>query len=67
MAPVSIRSPAGILPDRYYMIEPDSTLTENYGVLVGHTLVDTSNWSAEVLVIKLGLRCGSSASVFLRW
>ena len=29
-------------------------LTEHYGVLVGRTLVDTSNWSAEVLVIVMG-------------
>ena len=36
------------------MIEPDSTITEYYGVLVGRTLVDTSNWSATVLVINPG-------------
>ena len=36
------------------MIEPDSALMENYGVLVGRTLIDTSNWSAEVLVINPG-------------
>ena len=34
------------------MIELDSTITENYAVLVGRTLVDTSNWSAKVLVIN---------------
>ena len=34
------------------MIEPDSTIAENYGVLVGRTLVDTSNWSAKVMVIN---------------
>ena len=34
------------------MIEPASAITESYGVLVGRTLVDTSNWSAKVLVIN---------------
>ena len=50
MAPVLIRSPAGIPPGRCSMIDPDSTITENYGVLVSRTLVDTSNWSAEITV-----------------
>ena len=36
------------------MIKPDSTITENYGVLGGRTLIDTSIWSAKVLVINLG-------------
>ena len=35
VAPVSIRSPAGIPPGRCFLIEPDLTITENYGVLVG--------------------------------
>ena len=34
------------------MIEPVSAITESYGVLVGRILVDTSNWSASVLVIN---------------
>ena len=34
------------------MIEPASAITESYGVLVGRTLIDTSNWSAKVLVIN---------------
>ena len=42
VAPVSIRSPA------------DTSITENYSVLVGCTLVDTSNWSAEVLLVNPG-------------
>ena len=50
VVPVSIQSP----PGRCSMIEPDSTITENYGVLDGHTLVDTSNGSAKVLVINPG-------------
>ena len=36
------------------MIKPDSTITESYGVLVGRTLVNMSNWSAKVLVINPG-------------
>ena len=39
---------------RCSMIEPDLTITENYGVLDGRILVDTSNWSAKVLVINPG-------------
>ena len=54
VAPVSIQSPAGIPPGRCSMIEPDSTITESYGVLVSHTVVDRSNWSAKVLVINTG-------------
>ena len=27
-------------------------LTEDYGVLVGHTLVDASSWSASVLMVN---------------
>ena len=37
---VSIRSPSGIPPGRYSMIEPDLDITERYGVLAGRTLVD---------------------------
>ena len=54
MMPVSIRSLAGIPPGHCSLIEPDMTITENYGVLVGRTLVDTSNLSAEVLLINPG-------------
>ena len=54
VTPVSIRSPEGIPPGRCSLIKPDSTITEYYGVLVGRTLVDTSNWSAEVLLINPG-------------
>ena len=38
VAPISIRFPAGIPPGRCSMTEPDSTITESYGVLVGRTL-----------------------------
>ena len=54
VVPDLIRSPAGIPPGRCSMIEPDSTITENYGVLVCHILVDMSNWSTKVLVINPG-------------
>ena len=46
MTPVSIRSTAGIPPGRCSMIEPDSTITDCHAVLVGRTLVNTSNWYA---------------------
>ena len=54
VAPVSIRSLTGIPRGRCSMIESHLTITENYGLLVGRTLVNTSNWSAEVLVINPG-------------
>ena len=54
VAPVSIRSPVGIPLGRCSLIEPDMMIRENYVVLVGRPLVDTSNWSAEVLFINPG-------------
>ena len=54
VAPMSIQSPAGIPPGRCSLIEPDLDITENYGVLVGRTLVDASDWSASVLLINPG-------------
>ena len=36
------------------MIEPGDVITEDYGVLVGRTLVDTSDWSAAGLLINPG-------------
>ena len=50
----SIRTPAGAPPGRCALIEPVSVITESYGVLIGRTLVDTSSWLAEVLVINPG-------------
>ena len=52
MAPVSIRSSSGVQPGRYSLIEPNIALTEDYGVLVDRTLVDTSQWSASVLLVN---------------
>ena len=43
VAPVSIRSPENIPPGCCSMIEPNSTITESYGVVVGRSLVDTSD------------------------
>ena len=51
VAPVSIRSSSGVQPGRCSLIEPKVALTEDYGVLVGHTLVDASQWSASVLLV----------------
>ena len=46
------------------LIDPNRDLTEEFGVVVGHTLVDTSTPSANVLIInpnaeKVVLPCGS--------
>ena len=51
VVPVSIRHPSGHPAGSLFL---DSTTMENYGVLVSCTLVDTSNWSAEVLLINPG-------------
>ena len=34
------------------LVEPLRSLTEEYGVVVGHMLVDASSWSASVLIIN---------------
>ena len=34
------------------MVEPCMDLTEDYGVIVGHTLLDASSWSASVLMVN---------------
>ena len=52
VAPVSVRSPAGIRPGPCSLMEPCMTLTEDYGVLVGRTLVDASSWSTSVLLVN---------------
>ena len=54
VALVSIRSLSGIPPGRCSLIELELDITESYGVLVGRTLVDTSDWSASVLLINPG-------------
>ena len=52
VAPVSVRSLSGARPGQCSLIEPCMTVTEEYGVLVGHTLVDASKWSANVLMVN---------------
>ena len=52
VAPVSVRSPSGVRPGQCSLIEPCMTLTDDYGVLVGRTLVDASKWSANVLMVN---------------
>ena len=49
---IVIRSPSGIQPGRCSLIEPKITITENYAVLMGRILVDTSQWSASVLLVN---------------
>ena len=52
VAPVSIRSPAGIRLGPCSLMEPCMALAEDYGVLGGRALVDTSSWSASVLMVN---------------
>ena len=52
VAPVSIRSASGVRPGPCSLVEPCMGLTENHGVIVGHTLVDGSLWSAGVLMVN---------------
>ena len=47
VAPVSVRSASGIRPASCSLVEPCMGLTEDYGVIVGHTLIAASSWSAE--------------------
>ena len=48
----SVRSPSGIWPGPCSLVEPCMDLTEDYGVLVGRTLVDASSWYASVLMVN---------------
>ena len=41
----------GVRPNCCALVEPSRTLTEEYGVIVGHTLVDTSSRTASVLMV----------------
>ena len=52
VAPVSVRSASGVRPGPCSMVEPCMDLTEDYRVIVGHTLVDASSWSASVLMVN---------------
>ena len=52
IAPVSVRSPSGIRPGSCSLVEPSGKVMEDYGVVVGRTLVDASSWSASVLMIN---------------
>ena len=52
VAPISVRSPSGVRPGSCSLVEPSRGLTEDYGVVVGHTLVDVSSWSASVLMVN---------------
>ena len=49
MAPFSV---SGIRPNGCALVEPSRTLTEEYGVIVGHMLVDASSRSGSVLVVN---------------
>ena len=49
VAPFSM---SGVRPNCFAMVEPSRTLTEEYGVIVGHTLVDASSRLAGVLMVN---------------
>ena len=42
----------GIRPNGCALVEPSRILTEEYGVVVGHTLVDASSCSGSVLMVN---------------
>ena len=52
VAPVSIRFASGVHPGPCSLVEPSRGLTEDYGVVVGRTLVVASSWSASVLMVN---------------
>ena len=49
VAPFSV---SRVRPNYCALVEPSRTLTEEYGVIVGHTLVDASSRSASVLMVN---------------
>ena len=49
VAPFSV---SGVRPNCCALVEPSRTLTEEYGVIVGHTLVDASSRTASVLMVN---------------
>ena len=52
VAQFSVRSPSGVRLGSCSLVEPSMSLTEEYGVVVGHTLVDAPSWSASVLMVN---------------
>ena len=49
VAPFSVSE---VRPNCCALVEPSRTLTEEYGVIVGHTLVDASSQMASVLMVN---------------
>ena len=45
-------SVSGIRPHRCALVEPARGLTEEYGIVVGHTLVDASSGCGSVLIVN---------------
>ena len=52
VVPFSVRSPSGVRLGSCSLVEPSRSLAEEYGVVVGHTLVDASSWLASVLMVN---------------
>ena len=49
---VATFSVSGIRPNGCALVEPSRCLTDEYGVVVGHTLVDASSGSGSVLIVN---------------
>ena len=52
ITPISVWSPSGIRPGSCSLVEPSGRVAEDYGVVVGRTLVDASSWSVGVLMVN---------------
>ena len=52
VAPVRVRTASGVRPAPCLLVEPCMDLTEDYGVIVVHMLIDASSWSAGVLMVN---------------
>ena len=52
VAPFMVQSPSGVRLGSCSLVEPSTSLMEEYGVVVRHTLVDASSRSASVLMVN---------------
>ena len=52
VVPFLVWSPSGVRLGSCSLVESSRSLAEEYGVVVGHTLVDASSWSASVLMVN---------------
>ena len=66
---VATFSVSGVRPTCCSLVEPSRTLTEEYGVIEGHTFVDASSRSASVLMVNPSRRrwCCPVLPVWVNW